>query len=152
MNERNIPRDLKYAAIQYTLDDMKASFAKEEELLNRLKQIQEEYKREIYEFLGSKAKEYSNFYEKRDEVARTMQHQFTATLEGQKIQREFRKKRLAEANEFIKNLGINVNDVKSIRNKYHEEFRLVIEKATKVKERKTPSDVIVDSNSNQEGL
>ena len=90
---------------------MKAFFAKNEELSNRVKQIHEEYTREIYEFLGAKSNEYKVFYEKRNKAAKIMQPQFTPTSEGQKIENEFSKKRLAEADEFIKNLGINVDDL-----------------------------------------
>ena len=140
MNGQNVPQDLQYAAIQSRLDYMKARHAKDEEFLNRLKQIQEEYTREIYEFLGSKSEEYKTFYEKRREAVRSMQSQFTAMPEGPKIESGFQKKRLVEADEFIRNLGINAKDLKSIRNKYQEEFRLLIEKATEL------------TNSKEEGL
>jgi hypothetical protein len=60
--------------------------------------------------------------------------------EGPKIESGFQKKRLVEADEFIRNLGINAKDLKSIRNKYQEEFRLLIEKATEL------------TNSKEEGL
>jgi hypothetical protein len=140
MNGPNIPRELKYAAIQSRLDYMKARDAKDDELLNHLKQIQEEYTKEIYEFLGSKSKEYKTFYEKRREAVRSKQPRFTAAPEGGKSEIEFKKTRLAEADKFIKNLGINAKDLKSIRNKYQEQFRVVIEKATEF------------TNSKQEGL
>jgi small-conductance mechanosensitive channel len=140
MNERNVPRDLKYAAIQSRLDYMKARDAKNDNLLNRLTQIQEAYTREINEFLGPKSKDYRTFYEKRREAVRSMKPKFTATPEGSKTEIEFAKARSAEADKFIKDLGINGNDLKSIRNKYQEEFRQVIEKATEL------------TNSKQEGL
>jgi hypothetical protein len=125
---------------------------KDEELLNRLKQIQEKYTSEIYEFLGPKSEEYKTFYEKGSEVARTMRPKFTATPEGEKIKREFMKKRRAETDEFFKNLGINVNDIRLIRKKYSEEFRLLIEKVRKLNEKKIHSaGVVVNSNSNPEG-
>jgi len=119
---------------------MKSRDAKSEELINRLKQIQEGYTRELDDFLGAKSKEYKAFYEKRREAARRMQAQFKPTPEGGKSEIEFKKKRLAEANEFIKNLGINGNDLKSIRNKYQEQFRQVVGKATEL------------TNSKKEGL
>jgi hypothetical protein len=140
MNGRNVPRDLKYIAIQSSLDYMKARHAHGETFLNHLKQIQEKYTREINEFLGPKSKEYSAFYEKRREAVRSMQPRFTVITEGPKIENEFRKTRLAEANEFIKTLDINANDLKSIRDKYQEEFRQFIEKEPEL------------TNSKQEGL
>jgi hypothetical protein len=136
MNRQSIPRHLEYAAIQSSLDDMKARDAKNEELFNRIKQIQQEYTREINEFLGSKAKDYRNFYEKRREAVRSMQPKFTATPEGVKAEIEFEKRRLTEADEFIKNLDINTNDLKSIRIKYQQEFSQVIEKTTEFTESK----------------
>ena len=92
MNGQNIPRDLMYTAIQSSLDNMKARHAKDDEFLNRQKQIQEGYERELYEFLGPKSKEYKAFYEKRMEVARSMQAQFKPTREGMKSEFEFEKK------------------------------------------------------------
>lgn len=86
MNGQNIPRDLQYAAIQSRLDYMKARYAKNDQLLNPLKQIQEENTKEISEFLGSKSKDYANFYEKRNEAAKSMLSQFKPTPEGGKNQ------------------------------------------------------------------
>lgn len=139
MHGQDIPRDLKYAAIQSRLDYMKARDAEDEEFLTRMKQIEEGNTREIYEFLGSKYKEFKSFYEKRREAATRFQPKFTTT-EGVKSEIEFKKTRLTEANEFFKNLGINVNDLKSIRKKYQEEFRLLIEKDAEL------------TNSEQQGL
>ena len=129
MSEQIIPRELEIAVMQSWLDYMKAQHANDEELLNRLEHIREEYKKELYEFLGPKSKEYETFYEKRREEVKSMRSQFTRTNEGLKNESEFRKKRLAEIDEFIRNLGINVNDLKSIRKKYNEEFRVAIEKS-----------------------
>jgi hypothetical protein len=83
--------------------------------------------------------------------------QFTATPEGEKLQREFMKTRLSEADEFFKNLGINVNDIKSIRKKYSEEFRSLSEKVRKLEKSSDEHKInsagtVVDSNSNPEGL
>lgn len=132
MSQQNIPRDLKYAAIQSTLDYMKARDAKNEELLKRLKQIEEEYTRELHDFLGPKSNEYKAFYEKRVQAAKNMQAQFKATTEGVKSEFEFEKKMLSEANEFIKNLGINAEDLKSIRKKYQEQLSLAFDKAAEL--------------------
>jgi hypothetical protein len=153
---QNLPQGLKYAAIQHSLDHMKAQFDRHEGLANRIEQIHENYKKEIYEILASKATEYSKFYEKRNEIASTMLPRFTANPEGEKLEREFRKTRKSEADEFFKSLSINVNDIKSIRKKYSEEFRSLSEKVRKVEqssdEQKIPSDAEVDSNSNPEDL
>lgn len=132
MRSQDIPQDLKYAALQHQIDHMKAQFSKNEEVARGLEQIQENYNKELYAFLGSKAAEYFKFYEKRDEVARTMLPQFTTTPEGEKIKREFKKTRLAEADEFFKKLDINVNDIKSIRKKYSEEFISLSQKVRKL--------------------
>jgi hypothetical protein len=126
LNEDDIPQDFKYAAIQYELDHIKAQFEKNEELSNRVKRILDNYTSKIYESLGSKKDEFLEFYKKKREVARTMRPQFTATPEGEKIEKEFYQKRFAEGNEFMKNLGTKVNDIKSIREKYQEEFGSVI--------------------------
>jgi hypothetical protein len=132
VNEQNIPRDLQNAAIQYSIDHIRANFEKDKELFNLLEQIQKKCTSEINELLGSKAKDYMMFHEKRREVASNIRPLFSATPEGQKIKSQFKKRRLAEADEFIKNLGINLNDFKSIRKKYQEEARSVIQKARMV--------------------
>ena len=152
MNEREIPQDLKYAAIQHSLDQIKAQYAVDKELANHVEQVHENYKKEISEFLGSKATNYFDFYEKRAETARRMRPRFTATPEGDRIKREFLKSRLAEANEFFKNLGVNVDDIKSIRKKYSEEFRLFIDKRRNANAKEIHSKGNVDLNSNPEGL
>lgn len=82
--------------------------------------------------LGSKAKEFREFREKSSEIARTMQPLFTATPEGRKVKSQFQKTRLYEANKFVKSLGINVNDFKSILSKYQEESKSAIEKTRTV--------------------
>jgi hypothetical protein len=132
MNEQNIPRDLQYAAMQFNLDEMKTRDAKNEELLKRLKQIEEEYTRELHDFLGPKSKEYKAFYEKRGQAAINMLAKFKPTTEGVKSEFEFDKKMLSEANEFIKNLGINTEDLKSIRKKYQKQLSLAFDKAAEL--------------------
>jgi hypothetical protein len=82
--------------------------------------------------LGSKAKEYKEFLEKSREIARTMQPLFRATPEGRKTKSQFQKTRLDESNKFIKSLGINVNDFKSIISKYQKESNSIIEKTRAV--------------------
>jgi hypothetical protein len=133
MSERDIPQDLQNAGIQFSIDHIRANFEKDKELFNLLEQIQKKCTSEINELLGSKAKDYMIFHEKRREVASNIRPLFTATPEGRKFKSEFKKRRLAEADEFIKNLGINLNDFKSIRKKYQEEARSVIEKARMVR-------------------
>jgi hypothetical protein len=132
MNVQDIPQDLKYAAIQHQIDHMKAQFAKNEEVARGLDQIRENYEKEINKLLGPKATEYSKFYEKRNEAARAAAPRFTATPEGEKAEREFKKTRLAEGDEFFKNLGIDVNDIKSIRKKYSEESISLTKKVRKL--------------------
>ena len=129
MNQQIIPRELEIAVMQSWLDYMKAQHAKDEELLNHLQHTREEYKKELYEFLGPKSKEYETFYEKRREAVKSKRSQFTKTNEGLKNESEFRKKRLAEIDEFIRNLGIDVNVLRLIRKKYNEKFRAPIEKS-----------------------
>src|SRR5215212_7334048 len=107
MNKHNIPRDLQLAGIQYSIDQTKANFDKNKEPSNLLEEIREKCIEEIYRLLGSKAKEYMEFHEKSREVARSMRPLFSATPEGRKIKSQFQKKRLYEANEFIKSIGIN---------------------------------------------
>ena len=68
------------------------------------------------------------FRQKARDNAKTMRPLITATPEGERIKSQFQKMRLAEANEFIKGVGIKPNDVKSILRKYREESRSVIEK------------------------
>jgi hypothetical protein len=54
---------------------------------------------------------------------------FTATPEGRKIKGQFQKKRISDSNDFIKSVGINPKDIKSILSKYQAESRSVIEKS-----------------------
>jgi len=132
MKTQDIPQELKYAAIQYQIDHMKAQFAQNEEAVRGQEQIRENYEKEINKLLGPMATEYSKFYEKRNEAARVAASRFTATPEGEKAEREFRKTRLAEGEEFFKNLGIDVNDIKSIRKKYSEESISLTKKVRKL--------------------
>ena len=128
MKDQVIPRDLRLAGIQYSIDETKANFDKNKKLLDLLDQIREKCTREVYELLGSKSNDYIVFRQKARDIARTMRPLFTATPEGRRVKSQFQKTRLAEANKFIKGLGINPNDVKSILRKYREESRSVIEK------------------------
>ena len=82
--------------------------------------------------LGSKAKEYGEFHEKSREIARTMQPLFTATPEGTTVKSQFQKTQLYEANNFVRSLGIDLKDVKSILSKYQEESKSIIENARTV--------------------
>ena len=61
-----------------------------------------------------------------------MQSLFTATPEGRKIKTQFQQKVISDSNQFIKSLGINLNDLKSIISKHHEESKSIIEKARSV--------------------
>jgi hypothetical protein len=149
MKDQVIPRDLENAGIQYSIDETKANFDKNKNLSDLLDQIREKCTREVYELLGSKSNDYMVFRQKARDIARTMRPLFTATPEGERIKRQFQKMRLAEANEFIKGLGINPNDVKSILRKYREESRSVIEKTrTTAKlldaDHVPPTDVVVE--------
>jgi hypothetical protein len=53
---------------------------------------------------------------------------FTATPEGRKIKGDFQKMMVSDANKFIKSIGINRDDVKSIVKKYQEDSRRAIDK------------------------
>ncbi|HEY7079673.1 MAG TPA: hypothetical protein VH500_08230 [Nitrososphaeraceae archaeon] len=128
MTEFRIPRKLRHAAIQNCLDHNRSNFEKNKDLSNLLEQIGEKCEREIYGVLGSKAKEYMAFREKRKEIARKMLPMFTATPDGRRIKSEFLKMMLVEANKFVNSNGINPDDVKSIVRKYQEESRSVIDK------------------------
>lgn len=132
MSEPAIPLKFQHAAMQSSIDQTKANFEKNKELSNLLEEIRERCTKEINAFLGSKAKEYREFVEKNREIVRTMQPLFTATPEGRKIKSQFQKTRLDESNRFIKSLGINVNDFKSIISKYQEESKSIIEKSRAV--------------------
>jgi hypothetical protein len=132
MNQPAIPLNLQHAAMQHTIDQTKANFDKNKELSNLLKEIGEKRTKEINGLLGSKAMEYREFLEKNKEIARTMQPLFTATPEGRKIKRQFQKTRVDESTKFIRSLGINVNDFKSIISKYQEESKSIIEKTRAV--------------------
>lgn len=128
MNQSNIPRNLKLTAIQHILDETKTNFGKNRKISDLLDEIRERCIREIYDLLGSKAQEYVLFREKSRDIAKTKRHLFTATPEGRKIKAHFQKTRIDEANEFIKKLGINHKDIKSILKKYQEDSKSVIEK------------------------
>jgi hypothetical protein len=127
MDRPALPLKAQHAAIQHSIDQAKANFDKNKELSNLLEGIREKCTKEINSLLGSKAKEYREFLEKSREIAKTMQPLFTATPEGREIKSQFQKTSLYEANKFMKNLGINVNDFKSILSKYQEESKSIIE-------------------------
>jgi hypothetical protein len=132
MNEPTLPLKLQHAAIQHSIDQTKANFEKNKELSNLLEEIREKCTNEINALLGSKAKEYGEFHEKSREIARTVQPLFTATPEGSKVKSQFQKTQLYEANKFVRSLGIDLKDVKSILSKYQEESKSIIEKARTV--------------------
>ena len=149
MKDQVIPPDVENAGIQYSIDETKANFDKNKNLSDLLDQIREKCTREVYELLGSKSNDYMVFRQKARDIARTMRPLFTATPEGERIKRQFQKMRLAEANGFIKGLGINPNDVKSTLRKYREQSRSVIEKTrTTAKllgaDHVPPTDVVVE--------
>lgn len=127
-----MPLKLQHAAMQNSIDHTRANFEKNKELSNHLEEIRGKCKKEINGLLGSEAKEYREFHEKRREIARTMQPLFSSTPEGQKIKSQFQKTRLYEANKFMKSLGINTNDFKSILSKYQQESKSIIDKARSV--------------------
>jgi hypothetical protein len=133
MNETAVPLRVQHAAMQSSIDKSKANFEKNKELSNLLEEIREKCTKEINALLGSKAKQYREFHEKSREIARTMQPMFTATSEGRRIKSQFQKTRIDESNKFIKNLGINVNDFKSIISKYQKESNSIIEKTRAIK-------------------
>jgi hypothetical protein len=128
MNEHIIPLDLQLAEKQHSLDENKINFDKNRNLSDLLNEIQQKCIREIYETLGSKAQDYIMFRKKARDIAKSKRPLFTATPKGRKIKNQFQKTRLAESNEYIKKLGINHGDFKSILRKYQEESKLVIEK------------------------
>jgi hypothetical protein len=132
VNEPTEPLKLQHAAIQHSIDQTRVNLDKNKELSNLLKEVRKKCTKEINALLGSKAKEYREFLEKRRENARTMQPLFTATPEGRKAKSQFQKTRLDEENEFMKSLGINVNDFKLILSKYQEESKSIIEKTRTV--------------------
>jgi hypothetical protein len=128
MNEPALPLKSQHDAIQSSIDQTKANFDKNKELSNLLEGIREKCTKEISGLLGSKAKEYREFHGRSREIATTMQPLFTATPEGRKVKSQFQKTQLYEANKFIRSIGINVNDFKSILSKYQEESKSIIEK------------------------
>lgn len=128
MNKQSVPRNLGLAAIRSALVQNITNFDKNKELTDLLDQIREKCTGEVYGLLGSQAKGYTIFRDKARDISKTMRPLFTATPEGRRIKSQFQKTRLAEADEFIKSLGINPNDVKSVLKKYQEESRSVIEK------------------------
>jgi hypothetical protein len=149
MKDQVTPRDLENAGIQYSIDETQANFDKNKNLSNLLDQIGEKCTREVYELLGSKSNDYRVFRQKARDAARTMRPLFTATREGERIKRQFQKMRLAEANEFIKGVGVNPKDVKSILRKYREESRSAIEKTRNTAklldaDHVPPTDVVVE--------
>ncbi|MFL6497377.1 MAG: hypothetical protein ACJ70U_01585 [Nitrososphaera sp.] len=92
MNEAIVPLKLQHAAMQNSIDHTRPNFEKNKELSNHLEEIRGKCKKEINGLLGSEAKEYREFHEKRREIARTMQPLFSSTPEGQKIKSQFRKR------------------------------------------------------------
>jgi hypothetical protein len=128
VDKQHVPRELGLAAIRSALVQSIANFDKNKELSDLLDQIRERCTGEVYALLGSQAKDYTTFRDKARDIAKTMRPLFTSTPEGRRIKSRFQETRLAEANEFIKSLGVNPKDVKSILKKYQEESRSIIEK------------------------
>ena len=132
MNESAIPSTLQHTGLQYSTNQTKANLEKDQHLSKLLEEIREKCLREIYELLGSKTNDCIEFRKKNTEIARAMQPLFTATPEGRKIRNQFQNTRLYEVNKFFKSIGIDPRDIKSIRSKYHEESKSVIEKTMAV--------------------
>jgi hypothetical protein len=123
-----IPRDLRLIAAENSLNGDKAAFARCKELSNSLNQLREQYVKEILAMIGSKADEYLKFKLKLRDRARDMRSLYTPTPEGEKMKDAFKRKSLAEAREFIKTLGINLDGLISIRKNYQTQARLADEK------------------------
>jgi hypothetical protein len=58
--------------------------------------------------------------------------------------------RSAEADEFIRNLGIDLNHFKSIQKNYQEEFRSIIEKTMKVEKLLDARQILPDVTLNRD--
>jgi hypothetical protein len=127
MNKHIVSSTFQLAAIQRDLDERKVYYERNRRLSDCLGEIQQKCMREISEILGSKYQDYLKFRQKARDIARTKRPLFTATPEGRKAKNEFQKTRLAEANLFIKDLGIETDVINLVLSKFQDESRSVIE-------------------------
>ena len=123
-----VPRDLRLLAAESSLDGDKAAFARCKELSINLHKLREQCETELLSLLGSKANEYLQFQRKLRDYSQDMRSLYTPTPIGEKMKDTFRKKSLAEAREFIRALGVNTNDIKTIKKRYQEQARVIAEK------------------------
>ncbi|MFL6395133.1 MAG: hypothetical protein ACJ708_10845, partial [Nitrososphaeraceae archaeon] len=82
MHEQVIRGDLKSAGYESTIERQKSILANGKRLSDTVKQLRENYTKEIDNILGSRLKEYLNLREKLREQALDMQPLFSPTPEG----------------------------------------------------------------------
>lgn len=129
MHEQVIRGDLKSAGYESTIERQKSILANGKRLSDTVKQLRENYTKEIDNILGSRRKEYLNLREKLREQALDMQPLFSPTPEGEKIKSHFKKMRSAKVHDFITHLGDDFAAVKNVQKAYGAQVSSAVQKA-----------------------
>jgi hypothetical protein len=142
MLEQGTPRDLRFAAYENSIERQKSILSKGKQLSDTLKQLRENYRKEVDNILGSRHKEYLKLRQKLREQSLDMQPLLTPTPEGEKIKTQFRKMRSAKVRDFITSLGDDFTAVKNVQKAYGAQVNSVVQKA--MEETRGP---LVDTNA-----
>jgi hypothetical protein len=129
MGEQVIPRDLKFAGYENSIGRQKSILAKGKRLSDTLKQLRENYIKEVDDILGSRHKEYLKLRQKLREQALDMQLLFSPTPEGEKIKNQFKKMRSAKVRDFITHLGDDFTEVKNVQKVYGAQVSSAVQEA-----------------------
>jgi hypothetical protein len=129
MGEQVIPRDLKFAGYENSIGRQKSILAKGKRLSDTLKQLRENYIKEVDNILGSRHKEYLKLRQKLREQTLDMQALFSSTPEGEKIKNQFKKMRSAKVRDFITHLGDDFTEVKNVQKAYGAQVSSAVQEA-----------------------
>ena len=88
MRELNIPQDFQFSPIESSIEKYKAVLATNKELSNTLKEIRENYIKELHDLLGSNVNEYLSLRQKIRDSIRDIISAYRPTPEGEKIRSE----------------------------------------------------------------
>lgn len=142
MQEQVISGDLKSVGYESSIERQKSILANGKRLSDTVKQLRENYIKEVDKILGSRRKEYLKLRQKLREQELDMQPLFTPTPEGEKIKSQFKKMRSAKVHDFITSLGGDFAAVRNAQKVYRAQVSSSVQEA--MKETKGP---LADTNA-----
>jgi hypothetical protein len=142
MSEQDIFGELRFAGYENSIERQKSILAKGKRLSETLKQLRENYAKEVDKILGSRHKEYLKLRQKLREQELDLRPLFTPTPEGEKIKGQFKKMRSAKVRNFITSLGGDYASVRNAQKVYRAQVSSSVQEA--IEETKGP---LADKNA-----